>query len=129
MKITIVENNKSFIKSFVLFQNINPQEILDGKKVIVSASCTTKTRVSTDIQVGDACHRINVELPGYKFDKDKSSSLFNKVRIENAYFKKTKNQEKAAYLKYLSELIPHVMKNYLNIDLEELTVEFINEAF
>jgi len=29
----------------------------------------------------------------------------------------------------LKELIPHVMKNYLHIDLDEITVEFVDSAF
>ena len=89
----------------------------------------TKTRVSTDIQFKDTCNKINIKMPGYKFDKENNHSCFTGNRVQNCYFKKSKSQEKAAYLSYLKELIPHIMREYFHLELDEITVEFIDNAF
>lgn len=129
MNVTIREIESPMFKSFILLKQIDTEELAKEKKVTVTASMHTKTRVSTDMQFRDASHKINIGLPGYKFDTEEGWNYFSGNRTCNSYFKKSKKQEKAAYLSYLKELIPHVMKDYLKQDLDEITVEFIDNAF
>lgn len=129
MNVIIREVDKPMFTSFILCKQIDREELLKEKKVTVTASMHTKTRVSTDMQFKDACSKINIELPGYKFDTEDGWNYFSGNRTCSSYFKKSRKQEKAAYLSYLKELIPHVMEKYLHLDLDEITVEFIDDAF
>lgn len=129
MNVTIREIEAPMFTSFVLMQKIDTEALKQKKKIVVTTSIHTKTRVSTDIQFKDACRKINIELPGYKFDVEDNMNYFTGSYNQSYYSKKSKKQEKAAYLSYLKELIPHVMKNYLHIDLDEITVEFVDSAF
>jgi len=129
MKVTIREIKSPMFKSFILMQKIDTEALKQEKKIVVTASMHTKTRVSTDMQFKDSCSKINIELPGYKFDKEEQWNYFSGKKQCSSYFKKSKKQEKAAYLSYLKELIPHVMKDYLHLELDEIIVELIDEAF
>lgn len=129
MNVTIKEVEEPMCKSFVLMKKIDTEELKKEKKIVVTASMHTKTRVSTDMQFKDACSLINIELPGFRFDKEETMNYFSGNRQCSYYFKKSKKQEKASYLAYLKELIPHVIKNYLHLELDEITIEFIDSAF
>lgn len=129
MNVTIREIKAPMFKSFQLFKKFDLEELKKEKKVMVTASRHTKTRVSTDMQFKDACNKINIPLPGYKFDMEEEMNYFSGNLQRSHYFKKTKKQEKAAYLSYLKELILHVMKEYFHLDMDEITIEFIDSAF
>jgi len=129
MNVTIREVEAPMWKSFVLFQKIDREELKKEKKVTVTAGMHTKTRVSTDMQFKDACNKINIELPGFKFDREENMNYFSGNCSVNHYFKKSKNQGKEAYLLYLEKLIAHVIKEYFHLDMDEITVELIDNAF
>lgn len=129
MNVTIKEIQAPMFTSFVLFKKFDLEELRKEKKVVVTASRHTKTRVSTDMQFKDACNKINIEIPGYKFDLEQQRNYFSGGVQQNYYFKKSKQQEKTAYLSYLKELIPYVLKEYFHLDMDEITIEFIDSAF
>ncbi|WP_165045350.1 hypothetical protein [Dysgonomonas sp. ZJ709] len=126
MNVTIREIETSVFTSFVLFKEFDLEELKKEKKVLVTANRHTKTRVSTDMQFKDACNKINIQIPGYKFDLKEQRNYFSRGVQQNYYFKKSKQQEKAAYLSYLKELVPYVLKEYFNLDMDEITIEFID---
>lgn len=129
MNVTIKEIEAPMFTSFMLFKKFNLEELKKEKKVVVTASRHTKTRVSTDMQFKDACNKINIQIPGYKFDLEEQMNYFSGGVQQSYYFKRSKKQEKAAYLSYLKELVPYIIKEYFHLDMDEITIEFIDSAF
>ncbi|WP_165044940.1 hypothetical protein [Dysgonomonas sp. ZJ709] len=129
MKVIIQEIPKSFFTGFTLLREFDREGLARDKRATVTANTVSQTRVSTDIQYKDTCLTINVAIPGFKLDMVSKKSTWSDEYVDNYYFKKLKKQDKEIYLKYLEKLVIHVIKDYLKIEIEEVNISFIDNAF
>ncbi len=129
MKVIINPIQEPMFTSFTLCADINKEKLAIAKEVTVEARLESKTRVSTSLQFGEARVTINKEMIGFNFDGVSSFSYFSGESSTSHFFKKSKKQNLDVYLEYLKVNLENIMVNYFNLDIDTLTVNFINKAF
>ena len=110
------------LNSFTLCQDIDKSLLKELKTVRVRSTTISKTRVSTSMQVGGA--RVNLNLPetGYKTAEISDYSYFTGNRTTHYYFKLLKSQGFEVYKEYVKKVVGIAIKDYLCVDLDELTI-------
>ena len=128
MKVNIIEVPTPSVKSFTVFAEPNLNLLRETKTVRCSIHKSTNTRVSTDMQFGDYCVKINSPLEGYKQHADTQWNYFSGVKSTSYYFVKSKKQDFEVYKKYLETQVKiAIMK--LGVELDEITVELEGRNF
>jgi len=123
MKINLIEVPKPMCTEFTLFASID-RELLKAKKVVrVSPSFRTKTRVYTNLQIGNSRNGINFAVEGFKTHEEVSHSYFSSdVEVTN-YFVKSKTQNFEAYKEYVKKVVEIALRDYIGVELDEVTIE------
>lgn len=122
MKINIIEVPTPPVKSFTMFAEPDRALLRETKTVRCSIHNVTKTRVSTDLQFGNYCVKINNKVEGFKLHEDTQMNYFSGRMTTSYYFVKSKKQNLEVYKQYLEQLVRIAMQ-YLHVELDELTVE------
>lgn len=122
MKITLNEVAAPMFTSFTMFAEPNFELLKEKKEVTVSFRHYTKTRISTSLQFGDYCVRINFSNPNFKTHEETSISYFSSNREVSNYFVKSKKQDFEAYKEYVKEVVNEVITKIFKVELDELTI-------
>ena len=129
MKVNLVQVPSPAFRSFTMFADPNFDLLKETKKVTVSFRHHTKTRISTTLQFGDYCVRINFSSPNFKTHEESSISYFSSNREVSNYFLKSKKQDFEAYKEYVKEVVSEVITKIYKIELDEITIELIGDNF
>lgn len=123
MKINLIEVPKPMFTEFTLCASPNIELLKDKKVVRVSPSFHTKTRVYTNMQIGNSRNGINFVVEGFKTHEERSHSYFSgDVEVTN-YFVKSKTQNFEAYKEYVKKVVEIALRDYLKVELDEVTIE------
>lgn len=93
------------------------------------ANSKTKRLVSTSIQYKEFRTWFNKKIDGYALYEDTEIDVWSDNMNHVFYFKKSIKQDKSVYFSYLKELIHLFIVDYLQLDLDNLEIEFIDYAF
>jgi hypothetical protein len=129
MKINLVEVEASMVKSFTMFADPDIKLLMETKTVRVTPYNITKTRISTDIQFGQYCVKINKPIDGFKTYKSIDWNYISGKQTTSHYFVKSKKQNIEAYKEYVKQVVETVIKDYFNLELDELTIELEKGGF
>jgi hypothetical protein len=122
MKINIISVPTPSVKSFTMFAKPDIEKLRETKTIRCSFYRLGKTRISTDMQIGDYCVKINSLVDGYKLAEKTEWNIFSGVRSTSYFFVISKKQNFEQYKEYLKEIVSIAIK-HLNVELDELTVE------
>ena len=129
MKIILVEVPSPIVSSFAMFADPNLSILKETKKIRVSHYHNTKTRISTSIQFGEYCVKINNLVEGYKQHEETQWNYFSGNRVTSHYFVKSKKQNYETYKEFVIKLIDQVIKDYFRLELDEITIELEQREF
>lgn len=129
MKVNIVEVASPMVREFTMFAGINKEKLKETKTVRVTVSHETKTRICTTMQIGQSRNKINFQAEGFKTHEDRSHSYFTGEVQVSHFFVKSKAQDLEAYKEYVKKVVEDALKNYIGVDLDEVTVELEAERF
>jgi hypothetical protein len=127
MKINLIEVPTPMFTEFKMMGGLNKELLKEKKRV--SPTYHTKTRISTSIQIGDSRNTINFEIEGFKTFESREHSYFTGNTDIKHYFVKSKKQNLEAYKEYVKQVVALVVKDYLNLDLDEITIELEASKF
>jgi hypothetical protein len=123
MKINLIEVPKPMFTEYSLFASPDIELLKRTKVVRVSPSCHTKTRVYTNMQIGNSRNGINFQVEGFKTFEQREHSYFSgEIQVTN-YFVKSKKQNIEAYKEYVKKVVEIAIREYLKVDLDEVTIE------
>jgi len=129
MKVNIIEVPTPSSSSFTMFEEFDKAKLMEEKTVRVRLSYITKTRISTTMQLGQSRMGINLPIEGFKtFEKSEHSYFTGNVTVSH-YFVKSKKQNLEVYKEYVKALITKAVKEYMYLDLDEITVELEADRF
>ena len=122
MEIEIIDVGSPMSRSYGLFSEINPSQIIEKGKVRVVPSLVTKTRIHTSLYDGNAMKGINMEVDGIKTYRKIEYNQFHDQGEEVHLFVKSKKQGYETYKKYVREVVKEAM-SLLGVEMDKLTVE------
>ena len=123
MKINLIEVPKPMFTEYSLIASTDIELLKRTKVVRVSPSCHTKTRVYTNMQIGNSRNGINFQVEGFKTFEQREISYFSgEIQVTN-YFVKSKKQNIEAYKEYVKKVVEIAIREYLKVDLDEVTIE------
>jgi len=123
MKVNIIEVPTPQFSEFTMFEGINKEKLKETKTVRVIASHETKTRISTSMQIGQSRNGVNFAVEGFKTHESVEHSYFTSETSVKHYFVKSKKQGVEAYKEYVKKVVEDALKNYIGVELDEVTVE------
>ena len=129
MKIILVEVPRPLITSFAMFADPDLSILKETKKIKVAFHHITKTRISTSIQFGEYCFKVNNLIEGYKQHEETDYNYFSGKKVTSQYFVKSKKQNYEAYKEFVIKVIEDVIKNYFHLELDEITIELEQREF
>jgi len=129
MKVNIIEVATPMVREFTMFSGIDKEKLMQTKTVRVTVSHETKTRICTTMQIGQSRNKINFAVEGFKTHEDRSYSYFSGNVQVSHFFVKSKAQDLQAYKEYVKKVVEDALKNYIGVDLDEVTVELEAEHF
>ena len=129
MKIILVEVPRPLITSFAMFADPDLSILKETKKIKVAFHHITKTRISTSIQFGGYCVKVNNLIEGYKQHEETDYNYFSGKKVTSQYFVKSKKQNYVAYKEFVIKVIEDVIKNYFHLELDEITIELEQREF
>ncbi len=129
MKIILVEVPRPLITSFAMFADPDLSILKETKKIKVAFHHITKTRISTSIQFGEYCVKVNNLIEGYKQHEETDYNYFSGKKVTSQYFVKSKKQNYEAYKEFVIKVIEDVIKNYFHLELDEITIELEQREF
>ena len=129
MIINLIEVPTPMMSEFEMFANPNVELLKEKKTVRISVRQKTKTRISTSMTIGKSCVRINFPIEGFKTFEESSYSMLTYSNTTSNYFVKSTKQNLSVYKEYIKKLVEHVVKDILNVELDELTIELEAKGF
>lgn len=123
MKINLIEVKKPFFTEFQLCSKPDIEFLKKSKIIRISPSLHTKTRIHTSMQIGNSRNGINIPIEGFKTHEESHYSYFSGEIQACNYFVKSKKQGIEAYKEYVKKLVEIVLKDYINIEIDEITIE------
>lgn len=129
MKINLVEVPTPMCSEFTMFAKIDKEKLKKEKTVRVIASHQTKTRICTTLQIGQARNKVNFAIEGFKTHESSEYSHFTGETNVSNYFVKSKKQGLESYKEYVKEVVENALKNYIGVDLDEVTIELESDKF
>jgi hypothetical protein len=88
----------------------------------------TKTRVSTSMQIGEACYKINFPIEGFKTFEKTEYNYFSGLEVTSYYFVLSKQQNLERYKEYVIEVVRQAIKT-IGVELDELTIKLEEPKF
>ena len=113
MKINLVEVPRPMVSSFMMFADPDLNLLRETKTIRVSFHHHTKTRISTSIQFGEYCVKVNKFIKEYKQHEDTDWNYFSGNKVTSYYFVKSKKQNYDVYKEYVIKLIDDVIRNHI----------------
>ena len=110
MEIILKEVDRPMVTSFTMFAKPNLSLLSETKTVNVSFHFMTKTRISTSIQYGDYCVKINFEVGEIKQHRAEDMNYFSGNVQVSHYFVVSKKQNFEVYKQYVIELVKQSME-------------------
>ena len=129
MIINLVEVPTPMFREFQMFAEPNKELLKEKKTVRISIRQKTKTRISTSMTLGNSCVRIDFPIDGFKTHEESVVSMLTYRKETSNYFVKSTKQNLSAYKEYVKKLVEHVVKDMLNVELDELTIELEAQSF
>jgi len=129
MKINLIEVPRPQVKEFTLMAEPNKDLLKETKTVRVDIGHETKTRLNTSMQIGNSCVGVNFEAEGFKTHENTEWNYFSGNRVTKYFFVKSKKQNLEAYKEYVKAVVENAIKNYLYVELDELTIELEVDNF
>lgn len=129
MKVIIKEVPTPMVSEFTMFAEVDKAKLMEEKVVRVRPSYVTKTRIETSMQIGQARVGINFAVEGFKTVEKSEHSYFTGNTTVKHYFVKSKKQGLEEYKEFVKELVKKALKEYMYIDLDEVTVELEADRF
>ena len=123
MEIILVEKPTPMVRSFTLFAEPKMSVLKETKTIVVSFHRKTKTRISTSLQIGDACNTINLKVDGFKLHESSEYNYLSSSRENSHYFVISKAQDFEAYKRYVKVLIEKIVTEIFKVELDTLTIE------
>ena len=123
MKINLIEVPKPMFTEFTLCASPDRELLKTTKVVRVSPSFHTKTRIYTNLQIGNSRNGINFKVEGFKTHEERSHSYFSGDVEETNYFIKSKTQGFEQYKEYVKRVVEIALRDYLKVELDEVTIE------
>lgn len=123
MEIILVEKPVPMVTGFTLFAEPKMSVLKETKTIVVSFHKKTKTRISTSLQIGDACNTINFKVDGFKLHEDSKYSYVSGKKEYHHYFVINKAQDFEAYKRYVKVLIEKIVTEIFKVELDTLTIE------
>jgi hypothetical protein len=129
MKINLVEVPRPMVSSFTMFADPDLNLLRETKTIRVSFHHHTKTRISTSIQFGEYCVKVNKFIKEYKQHEDTDWNYFSGNKVTSYYFVKSKKQNYDVYKEYVIKLIDDVIRNHIKLELDEITIQLEQREF
>ena len=129
MNVILKEVPTPMFRSFTLCGKPNLELLKETKVVRVYPYAIGKTRVSTSIQFGDFCNKINFQCEGVKTKDVSTTNFFDFEKVTSHYFVKSKKQGLNEYKDYVTKVVTMVIKELFHVELDELTIELEAEKF
>ena len=129
MEIKIIEVEPPMFSEFTMFANPDLELLKQSKTIRVSIRQKTKTRISTTMQFGQYCVRINFAVEGIKTHEESEYNMFSGERSTSNYFVKSAKQDLNVFKEYLKKVVEKVVVNIFKITLDEITVELESKKF
>jgi len=129
MKVNLIIVPRPTSHAHTLFAEINKDLLRETKTVTVRANTVSKTRVSTSMQIGDACNNINFAIDGFKSDRVEDWNYFSGRTSVHNYFKLSKKQGLTEYREYVKKAVVKALTEYLNMGMDEVTIELNEPTF
>jgi hypothetical protein len=129
MKINLVEVPRPMVSSFTMFADPDLNLLRETKTIRVSFHHHTKTRISTSIQFGEYCVKVNNFIKEYKQHEDTDWNYFTGNKVTSYYFVKSKKQDYNVYKEYVIKLIDDVIRNHIKLELDEITIQLEQREF
>ena len=123
MEIILVEKPSPMVSSFTLFADPKMSVLQETKTIVVSFNRETKTRISTSLQIGDACNTINLKVDGFKLHEGSRWSYATGKKETPYYFVISKAQDFEVYKRYVKVLIEKIVTEIFKVELDTLTIE------
>lgn len=129
MDIKIIEVPTPQFTEFTMFAKIDVDKLKQDKVVRVIPRYETKTRISTSLKIGQAMNKINFAIEGFKtFEQTSFSYLSGETEVSN-FFVKSKKQDFEAYKEYVKKVVEVALKDYIGVELDEVTIELESQKF
>jgi len=119
---------RKMISGFTMFAQFNRELLKETKTVEVNSHLVTKTRVSTSMQIGEACMKINFVIDGFKTFEKTEYNYFSSKEVTSNYFVLSKQQNLERYKEYVIEAVRKSI-NLIGVDLDELTIKLEQPKF
>jgi len=129
MNVIIKEVPTPMFRSFTLCGKPNLELLKETKVVHVHPHAIGKTRVSTSIQFGEFCNKINFQCEGIKTKDVETMNSLDFEKVTSHYFVKSKKQGLNEYKDYVTKVVTMVIKDIFHIELDELTIELETNNF
>ena len=129
MKVNLIEVPVPMFSSFTMFAEPDIKLLKETKTLKVSFHHNTKTRISTSLSFGNYKVKINNLMQGYKQHEEQNSNYFSGGVETSYYFVKSKMQNYEVYKEFISKLIPYIIKDFLRVELDEITIELEQREF
>ena len=129
MKINLVEVDTPMFKEFTMMGEPDFDLLKEKKTVRISLNNNTKTRISTSMQFGKYCVKINFQAEGIKTHEEIGYSMFSGERTTSHYFVRSKKQDLNVYKEYVKKVIEEVIVKIFKIELDEITIELEAKSF
>tara|TARA_R110000851_G_scaffold13330_1_gene45544 strand:+ start:4166 stop:4561 length:396 start_codon:yes stop_codon:yes gene_type:complete len=125
MKIVLNVVPRPSSHSFTLMKDFDKEALEQTKTVTVRSTTVSKTRVSTSMQINDTEVNINLPVENFKTHEERTHSHFTGNYSTHNYFKLLKSQDFEVYKEYVKEVVSIAVKDYLNLSLDNLTINLI----
>jgi hypothetical protein len=129
MKINLIEVPTPQVVEFQLMADPNRELLRESKTVRVSIDHETKTRIGTSMQIGNSRTGINFPANGFKTHEKTEWNYFSGNQVTKHFFVKSKKQDIESYKEYVKAVVETALKDYLHMDLDEVTIELETRKF
>ena len=129
MKVNLEIIPRPMVTSFTMFEQLDIAKLKETKTIKVSTHMETKTRVSTDFQVGECCQKINWQMEGFKTFEKTEYNYFSGKDVTSHYFVLSKKQGRESYIEYVKKLIEFLVVEKLQLELDEITIKLVEPKF
>lgn len=122
MKISLEIVPRPMVTSFTMFAKPSISLLKEKKEVIIDTHLISKTRVSTSIQIGEACNKVNFAIEGFKTFEKTEMNYFSGGSSTSNYFVLSKKQNREAYIEYVKKVVEKCIVEYFGVEMESVNI-------
>lgn len=124
MKIIFIDTPTPMVTSFTMFADFPTALLVEKKTLSITARHETKTRVSTNLSLGDHSSLINWQVEGIKTFEKSEWNYFSGGKNTSNYFILSKAQGIDKYKEYLTAILTKLCEK---LEIDELTVNLVTD--